>query len=148
MVLVLVGAYRSLGGAPPKPGDSTALLRSAQGQLQRSLLMLSAQLDATAEAGRDFDAAADGRKVSTAVQQALDRLPSATELDDHDGAARTLLAAAAEDTAWAWRIIQVPPTSPALAAAARVLADHAAGCCERAAALLGSAPSGEPADGA
>jgi hypothetical protein len=143
-----VGAYRSLGGAPPKPGDSTALLRSAQAQLQRSLLALSSQLDATAGAGRESDAAADGRKVSAAVQQALDRLPPAAELDDHDGAARTLLAAAAEDTGWAWRIIQVPPTSPALTAAARVLADHAAGCCDQAVALLGAAPSGEPRDGA
>ena len=82
------------------------------------------------------------------MQQLLDRLPSDPELDDGTAAARTLVAAAAEDCAWAWRIIQAPPGSPALAAAARVLAGHAAGCCDEADALLSGALTGEPGEGA
>lgn len=144
----MVGAYRSLGGAAPTVSDSGILLSSLHAQLRRSLDALSAQLDATGEQSEESDAARDGRKVSAAVQQTLDRLPPAAELAVAAGAARTLIAAAAEDCAWAWRMIQAPATSPALVAAARVLADHATGCCERAGALLNTPLSGEPGDGA
>ncbi len=96
----------------------------------------------------DSDAARGGRKVSAAVQQTLDRLPPHEPLDNRDATARTLLAAAAEDAAWAWRMIQAPSASPALAEAARALAGHAAECCDQAEPLLRSALLGEPGDGA
>ncbi len=148
VVLVLAGAYRSLGRPAPTVANSGALLRSLHEQLRRSLDALSHRLDSSAEQPREPDAAGDGRKVIAAIQQTLESMPRADQLDDSDATARTLLAAAAEDTAWAWRLLQGPATSPALAAAARVLADHATGCCEEAASLLGSPPRGEPRDGA
>ena len=150
VVLVLVGAYRALGGAPPKAGDSTALLSSLQAQLRRSLVALSAQLDSASAAGdlaENADAARDGRKLAVAVQQTLDALPPSTALDSGDATARTLLAAAAEDTAWAWRMLQAAPVSPAIAAAATLLAGHAAECCDQAEPLLAGPLSGEPRDG-
>jgi hypothetical protein len=109
---------------------------------------MSARLDARGEQPEDSDSVGDGRKLSAAVQQTLDRLPPSAELDRDDAEARTLIAVAAEDCAWAWRMLQAPAVSPAVAAAARVLADHAAGCCDEAGELLGLALLGEPGDGA
>lgn len=86
--------------------------------------------------------------MSAAVQQALDRLPPTAELADTVAAARSLIAAAADDCAWAWRMVQAPAASPAVVTAARVLATHAAGCCDEARALLGAPRGGEPGDGA
>ncbi len=116
-------------------------------QLRSSLVALSAGLDATGQRSEESDAARDGMKVSAAVQQTLDRLPPPATLDNRDATARTLIAAAAEDLAWAWRMIQRSPTSPALAAAARGLAVHAAECCDEAEPLLGTSTGGEPVDG-
>ncbi|MDQ6846939.1 MAG: hypothetical protein M3019_05065 [Candidatus Dormibacteraeota bacterium] len=82
------------------------------------------------------------------MQQTLDRLPPPEPLDTSDATARTLLAAAAEDAAWAWRMMQAPATSPALVEAARGLAGHAAECCKRAEPLLRAPLPGEPGDGA
>jgi hypothetical protein len=146
VVLFLFGAYRSLGGAPPKATDSSVLLRSLHGQLRASVAALLTELDASGERSGESDAARDGRKVSAAVQQTLDRLPPPALLDNHDATARTLLAAAAEDTAWAWRMILVSAISPAVTSAATALADHAAECCEQAAPLLVASPAGEPGD--
>lgn len=148
VVLVLAGAYRSLGRPAPTVADSGALLRSLNEQLRRSLDELSHRLDSSAGQPREADAAGDGRKVIAAIQQTIESMPRADELDDSEATARTLLAAAAEDTAWAWRLLQGPAASPALAAAARVLADHATGCCAQVASLLSRAPGGEPRDGA
>lgn len=101
---------------------------------------------ADAAVALDTDSARDGRRVSAAVQQTLDRLAPAAELDDNDATARTLLAAAAEDTAWAWRMLQAGgAASPGLTAAVTALADHAADCCDEALRLL-TIPAGEPVD--
>jgi hypothetical protein len=145
---VLAAAYRSLGRPSPTVADSAVLLRSLQEQLRDSLDALAHPLDTIGDETGGPDVAGDARKAIAGVQQTLDRLPPEAALDAGDAAARTLLAAAAEDTAWAWRMLQAPATSPAVAAAARVLAEHATGCCEEAAALLSSAPAGEPRDGA
>ncbi len=83
--------------------------------------------------------------MSATVQQTIDRLPAA--LDDREASVRTLLATAAEDTTWAWRMVEAPVFSPALAAAAAVLVDHAAQCCDEASPLLAGATPREPADG-
>ncbi|MDQ6856235.1 MAG: hypothetical protein M3Z57_04085 [Candidatus Dormibacteraeota bacterium] len=147
VVLFLFGAYRSLGGAQPKPTDSAVLLRALHGQLRTSLAALVAELDSPGERGKESDAARDGRKVSSAVQQTLDRLAPPAGLDNRDATARTLLAAAAEDSAWAWRMISAPLVSPAVTAAATALADHAAACCDQAGPLLEASALGEPSDG-
>jgi hypothetical protein len=147
VVLFLFGAYRSLGGgAQPKASDSAVLLRSLHEQVRASLAALVAELDTPGGRGRESEAAGDGRKVGAAVQQTLDRLPPPAALDSRDAVARTLLAAAAEDISWGWRMIQAPPLSPAVAAAATVLADHAAECCDQAAPLLVAAAISEPGD--
>ena len=147
-MLVLVGAYRSLGGAPPRTTDSALLLRSLHEQLRTSLAGLVTELDTPAERepGKEPDSAKHGRKLAAAVQQALDSLPPPDTSDQREATARTLLGAAAEDTGWAWRLVQAGATSPALAAAATVLTAHAAECCDQAAPLLTS--GGEPGDGA
>jgi hypothetical protein len=81
------------------------------------------------------------------VQQTLDRLPPSGELDSSQAAARALLAAAAEDTAWAWRMLQGDGTAnPGLAAAVTALADHAADCCDEARLLLTARAVAEPVD--
>lgn len=149
VVLVLFGAYRSLAGAPSRAIDSTVLLTALHGQLRRSLAALSMRLEAADGSGDSApDAARDGRKVSAAVQQTLDRLPAPESDDSRDAAARTLLAAAAEDMAWAWRMIESQVISPAIVAAATALADHAAECCDQAEGLLVTRPAGEPREGA
>lgn len=104
-------------------------------------MLAAAQLQ---EQARESDSPHDGRKLSAAVQQAIDRLP----IDSADTEARILLAAAAEDTAWAWRMVQAAAATPALADAATVLTEHAAQCCDQAETLLAAVPSGEPRDGA
>jgi hypothetical protein len=149
VVLVLFGAYRSLGGAPARTIDSTVLLTALHGQLRRSLAALSMRLEEADPSGDSApDAARDGRKVSAAVQQTLDRLPPPQSYDSGDAAARTVLAAAAEDMAWAWRMIEALAISPAILVAVTALADHAAECCDQAEALLATPPSGEPREGA
>jgi hypothetical protein len=81
------------------------------------------------------------------VQQTLDRLPPSAELESGQAAARALLAAAAEDTAWAWRMLPGDGTpNPGLTAAVTALADHAADCCDEALRLLTVAPVPEPVD--
>lgn len=144
--MVLVAAYRSLGGTPPQAAESGVLLRCLHASLRDSLADLSTTLEAAAAAASpDGDSAREGRRVSAAVQQTLDRLPPATELDDNDAAARALLAAAAEDTAWAWRMLQTgAPASPGLTAAVTALADHATDCCAEALRLLASPLESEP----
>jgi hypothetical protein len=147
VVLFLFAAYRSLGGAAPKATDSSALLSSLHKQLLTSLTSLRAALAIPEEASEGSDAATDGRKLSAAVQQSLDRLPAPAELDNRDETARSLLAVAAEDTAWAWRMLQARALSPAVSAAAAALADHAAACCEQAGPLLAALSLREPVDG-
>jgi hypothetical protein len=146
VVLFLFGAYRSLGGAPPTATDSAILLRSLHTQLRASLAALATEIDAPGRRSGESDAARDGRKVSAAVQQTLDRLPPPALLDNRDATARTLLAAAAEDASWAWRMIQAGAVSPAVTAAATALAGHAAECCDHVAPLLAAPPSGEPGE--
>lgn len=80
------------------------------------------------------------------MQQTLDSLPASIELDDSGAAARALLAAAAEDSAWAWRMLQGSDApSPGVTAAVTALADHAADCCGEALRLL-TTGAGEPAN--
>ena len=145
----MVGAYRSLGSPPPRPRESGALLTSLHSALRDSLTDLSVSVQASGAAvPSDGDGARDGRRVSAAVQHALDRLPPSAELDLRNAAARTLLAAAAEDTAWAWRMLQgADPPSPGVMAAVTVLSGHAADSCDEALRLLTDPTSGEPADG-
>jgi hypothetical protein len=85
--------------------------------------------------------------MSAAVQQTLDRLPPSSELGASEAAAQALLAAAAEDAAWAWRMLQGDDTpNPGLTAAMTALTDHAAACCDEALLLLTVPAAGEPAD--
>jgi hypothetical protein len=83
--------------------------------------------------------------MSAAVQQTLDRLPPSSELDAGEAAAQALLAAAAEDTAWAWRMLPADE-NPGLTSAVTALADHAADCCDEALLLLTVPAAAEPAD--
>ena len=81
------------------------------------------------------------------MQQTLDRLPPSSELDGNEAAARALLAAAAEDTAWAWRMQQGDEgPNPGLTAAVTALAGHAADCCDEALRLLTVPAADEPVD--
>jgi hypothetical protein len=146
VVLLLVGAYRALGAAPPRPDQSGSLLTSLHATLRESLAGVAAAVGTDVPATQRDDRARDGRRATAAVQQTLDRLPPAAELDDSEAAARELLAAAAEDTAWAWRMLQAGGAeSPGVAAAVTVLADHAADCCDQALRLL-TAAAREPVD--
>jgi hypothetical protein len=147
VVLVLVAAYRSLGGASPRAADSGALLRSAATTLRSAVVDLSIALAAAAQpeqAEGQPNRTPLGRRASAAVQQLLDSLPAAGALDADEAAARLLLAAAAEDASWAWRMIAAGISNPGMAAAAGALRDHAAACCDEADALLLAAPLSEP----
>jgi hypothetical protein len=147
VVLVLFVAYRSLGGAT-RNAEPNALLTSAATSLRTALTDLSAALDAATALDADgspADASRDGRRASAAAQQLLDRLPTGDDLDERDATIRTLLAAAAEDASWAWRMIAAGTTSPGVTAAVVALHDHAGMCCAWAEGLL-PAPAGEPLD--
>jgi hypothetical protein len=149
VVLVLIGAYRALGGGPPRAADSAALLRTAAAGLHAALTDLSESLataplaEQTTQSGR----AREGRRTGAAARQILDSLPG-DELDEQAAAARALLDAAAEDTSWAWRMIAAGSNSPGLTRAVEALRDHAAECCASADALLLATPAGKPVDGA
>jgi hypothetical protein len=147
VVLLLFAAYRSLGGSAPRPADTPALLTSLCAQLRASLDGLSSWADAPPPRVVDEEAARAGRRRTTGVQQTLDSLPPVADLAADDAAARALLVAAAEDAAWAWRIVQADGVSPGLGAAVIALRDHAAECCAAAEGLLGHAAGGEPGDG-
>ena len=144
VVLLLVAAYRSLGGSTPSVVDTPALLTAVRVQLASSVDGLSKWLMEGHNA--EGDVARTERRANAGAQQILDRLPPAGELDDPYSAARVLLGAAAEDTGWAWRMLQAQPTSPGLTAAVVALRDHAAECCREAERLLGSPALGEPGD--
>lgn len=144
---MLFAAYRSLGGAPARAADSGALLSSANTALRGALTELSAVADAASSATpATTETARDGRRAGAAAQAMLDRLPTGADLDDRQQSVRALLIAAAEDTAWAWRMIAAGATSPGVTAAVVALRDHAAQCCDEADALLPVAPGAEPAD--
>ncbi|MBJ7609896.1 MAG: hypothetical protein JF887_10785 [Candidatus Dormibacteraeota bacterium] len=146
VVLLLIAAYRSLGGSSGRPVEARTLLGSLHAQLQESVDHLSSWLDSPDALAAE--AARTGRRGAAGVQQTLDGIPNPVTLDDADAAARALLAAAAEDSAWAWRLVQADADSPGLTAAVIALRDHAADCCAAAAGLLAAdAPRGEPGDG-
>jgi hypothetical protein len=146
VVLLLVAAYRSLGGSAPRAVDTPALLAVLLVQLRASLDGLSSWVDMPEPRAADEDRAREGRRRAAAVQQTLDSLPAAGELDEEAAAAAGLLVAAAEDTAWAWRIVQADGASPGLGSAVLALRDHAVECCAAAQALLGHPAGGEPLD--
>jgi hypothetical protein len=146
IVLLLVAAYRSLGGAAPRPAATPALVTSLHAQLRASLDGLSAWVDSPAPRVVAEEAARAGRRRIAAVQQTLESLPTEGDTGGAGAAAaRTLLVAAAEDAAWAWRIVGADGASPGLTAAVATLRDHAAECCAAAESLLGDAAGGEPA---
>jgi hypothetical protein len=123
------------------------LLKSLHAALRESLEGVATAAGPEATTKADDDRARDGRRVTAAVQQMLDRLPPGAELDGDEAAARALLAAAAEDTAWAWRMVQSGRSdNPGMTAAVAALADHAADCCDGALRLLTPAAAGEPVD--
>jgi hypothetical protein len=144
VVLLLIGAYRALGGAATRPADSAQILDSLHRRLAASADALRQELQAGPAPGHS--GAVEGRKLAAAAQQALDRIepPDSDRLLVAD--ARALLAAAADDLSWAWRLLQADAASEALAGAAVVLADHAAECCAQAEPLLLSSGGGEPGD--
>jgi hypothetical protein len=123
------------------------LLKSLHTALRESLAGVAIAAGPDAGTKPDDDRARAGRRVTAAVQQMLDRLPPAAELDGDEAAARALLAAAAEDTAWAWRMLQSGGTdNPGMTAAVTALAGHAADCCDEALRLLTPAAAREPVD--
>ncbi|MEO8898894.1 MAG: hypothetical protein ABI352_08960 [Candidatus Dormibacter sp.] len=146
VVLLLFAAYRSLGGSAPRPADTPALLDSLREPLRASLDGLSAWADAPVPRVVDEAAARAGRRRAAGVQQTLDSLPTTDDLAEDEAAVRALLAAAAEDAAWAWRMVQADGVSPGLGAAVIALRDHATECCAAADGLLGRAAGGEPGD--
>jgi hypothetical protein len=148
VVLLLFGAYRSLGGAPLRAADAGVLLRSLHALLRASIDDLATALTSVGSAEvADSDDGRRARRVSASVQQMLDRLPPPGELDDGDAATRALLGAAAEDIGWAWRMLQADGANPGITAAVAALAAHASECCDQALELLGSVPVGEPLHG-
>jgi hypothetical protein len=145
VVLLLIAAYRSLGGAAPRPAATPALMTSLHAELRASLDRLSAWVDSPEPRVVAEEAARAGRRRIAAVQQTLESLPVEGHFGGDTAAARTLLVAAAEDAAWAWRIVGAEGASPGLNAAVAALRDHAAECCAAAESLLGDAAGGEPA---
>lgn len=148
VVLILAGAYRSLGGTSPRVADATALLTVATARLRDSIAALPPTLDAGADAAEQAGTSAtrDTQRAGAAVQQLLDRLPGDAELHSDLVAARVLLAAAADDTAWAWRLATSGDVSPGLTAALTALRDHATRCCAEAEQLLSTESCGAPLD--
>lgn len=149
VALLLLAAYRSLGGATSTAADTVTLLRQLQSQVRAAVAESSPGTDAPVapSPGKRGDAA--GRAVA-AAQHTLDSLPSAGELSEDEAAVRALLEAAVEDVAWAARMAKPGARSPGLVAAAALLAAHASDCCDAAEDLLGrsAAPPGrEPLDG-
>ena len=148
VVLLLFGAYRSLGGAPLRAADAGVLLRSLHALLRASIDDLATALTSVGSAEvADSDDGRRARRVSASVQQTLDRLPPPGELADGDAATRALLGAAAEDIGWAWRMLPTDGANPGITAAVAALAAHASECCDQALELLGSVPVGEPLHG-
>ena len=144
IALLLIAAYRSLGGSAPPAVHSGALLLSAHVQLTSTLQELTSWADSHPRQGPDADIVRAAQRRAAGAQHALEQLPPAAELDAADQAARELLAAAAEDAAWAWRMVQADGASTGLYAAVIALRDHAAECCATAAELLQVATAGEP----
>jgi hypothetical protein len=148
VVIGLAAAYRMLGGAQPRAADAHALLSAAAARLRSSLTVLDAHLDdgSNAEESPATEPDRDSRRAGAAAAQLIDRLPGDEELDQQLVAARALLAAAAEDTTWAWRMAASAAGSPGLVAAVGALRDHALRCCDEAGALLAREPSAASVD--
>ena len=150
VVVLLVAAYRSLGGAARPAPDTATLMQTVGRQLRASLDALGAA--ASAPAGTADDALVRTAQQATATAQHwLSLVPPVAELTDAQAEARTLFAAAAEDTGWACRMLRASGASPGLGAASQALLTHAGDCCAAAEDLLGRdglPPGGEPRDGA
>lgn len=149
VVLGLLAAYRSLGGATMATPDPPVLLARALDEVRRSLDLLAASL-AAGQADRRAEPSREGRRAHSAAQQTVDRVPPASDLGESEATARAVLAGAVEDLGWAWRLVAGDGSSPAIIAAASLLRDHATECCAAAEGLLGprsAAALGEPRDG-
>ena len=140
VVLLLLAAYRSLGGATMAAPDPPLLLAQALDHAQRSLDLLATP---AGPQERRAELSREGRRSFSAAQQTLDRVSPGADLGESDATARALLAGATEDLGWAWRLLAGDHSSPAVSAAAALLAEHAAECCAAARGLL--SPGGVPA---
>ena len=148
VALLLLAAYRSLGGATMAAPDPPVLLAQALAHARRSLDLLAPSL-AQGDVDRRAHASRDGRRAFSSAQQTLDRVPPGADLAASEATARAVLTGAVDDLAWAWRLVAGDSSSPAITAAAALLAEHAAECCTAAAGLLdpGSVPAlSEPRD--
>lgn len=146
-MLVLVAAYRTLGGPPPRPADAAPLLEVAAAALSESLADLSVVIDA-APSPPEADVVRRGRRSTSRLQGALDRVDSIDSVADADAQVRDELRGAADDLAWAWRIAAAGIGTTGIVAALTALRDHAEACGVSAAQLGGGPALGEPGDGA
>ena len=143
---MLVAAYRTLGGPPPRPADAAPLLEAASAALTESVAALSTIL--ASPSAVDADTVRRGRRATSRLQGALDRVDSIESVSDDDAEVRDELRGAADDLAWAWRIAAGGIATDGILAALNALCDHAAAGADRAAGLRGGAALGEPGHGA
>ena len=156
VILLLVGAYRSLGAGTAPPVSTPALLSVLLEDLRSSLAALPRQgtavplqsaLAPSLRSKRDgtaSDPTRDARRRLAGVVQRLDDGAPAAQLSDVERSATDLLRAAAEDASWAWRMVQSGDLGPGLSAAVTALQDHARDCCEEVERLLGRSARTEP----
>lgn len=143
ILLGLIAAYRTLGGAAASEVNGTALMRSALSDATAVATELSSALQhPVIGAGQHPDplrgAAAAWRRRSEGQAQQLARIDAAA-LDEPRAAAQALLAVAVDELAWAARLCAADAyaSSEGMQAAAGVLCEHAHACLREAAALLG-----------
>lgn len=120
-ILILFGAYRSLGMPAATVTQPERLLAGLRDRLAASVSTLAA----------DRAAAADARRQAAAAAQQLSQIDS-----DQDAilAARDLLSAAAESLGWAARLAEAngDAANPGMVAAVAPLLAHASRCLEAA----------------
>ena len=141
-LVLLVAAYRLLGGSATRPVDPHVLLRAARDGAAAAVTELSETTDRglPPEPGRASEVLKPvRRRVDTASQQ-LQQI-DVVHLGDDAAAAHALLAVAVDELSWALRLLQTPAYtgSAGMHQAFVALFEHAAQCVREAGAVdLGS----------
>lgn len=139
IALILLGSYRALGA----PSAEVARTGEVLDRLRRAL---AGTLDRLGEPGAPIqEVAHDARRTGAGVAQELERLGLGAGDAAEEVALRDLLAATADDLAWAGRLLESDDYggNPGMHDAAAALITHARRCLDEAARLTVTAP--EPA---
>ena len=141
-LVLLVAAYRMLGGSASRPVDPHVLLRAARDGAASALSELTETADRglPQEPGRAADVLKPVRRRLDAASQQLQQV-DVIRLGDDAAAAHALLAVAVDELSWAVRMLQSSAYagSAGMQQACDALTEHAAQCLREASAVdLGS----------